>query len=200
MAEQKTTTTLPAWYEDAAKELIALGKKRSQLGYVPWMGPDVAALDPASLAGMQGFDAMSQAFGMPAGAAAGAQQYLPQAQEYAGGVKGYSGFPAFEEAQKALKAKYPGIYEYLQSFSIPTGEAGTGTPPPSGGGSGTPPPSGGGGGGGSGSQYPFGGEDWWSLGGSGIGWQSEGQPIGPIFTRPGSGSGNNTLGGKGMSL
>ncbi len=92
MASTETTTKLPAWYEDAAKDLIALGKKRSTLGYVPWMGPDVAALDPASLAGMQGFDAMSAAFGMPGNSAASAQQYLPQATNYAGGVKGYSGF------------------------------------------------------------------------------------------------------------
>jgi hypothetical protein len=111
------TTKLPAWYEDAAKEILALGKKRASLGYTPYMGPDVAAMDPNTLAGMQGFDAMSAAFGMPAGGAAGAA-YLPQAQEYAGGVKGYSSFPGFEQAQKALKAKYPGIYDYLMSFSV----------------------------------------------------------------------------------
>jgi len=151
MAE--STTKLPPWYEDAAKQIIALGQKRSQLGYVPYMGPDVAAMDPNTMAGIQGFDAMSSAFGMPAGGAA-SMSYLPQAQTFAGGVKGYSGFPAFEEAQNALKAKYPGIYNYLQSFSInpQTGAPGGGgtTPPPvtppAGGGTGTPGTGSGGGG------------------------------------------------------
>lgn len=153
MAE--TTTKLPAWYEDAAKEIIALGKKRAALGYVPYMGPDVAAMDPNTMAGIQGFDAMSAAFGMPGGGAASAS-YMPQAQTFAGGVKGYSSFPAFEEAQNALKAKYPGIYNYLQSFSInpQTGAApGTAPPPvtpPTGGGTGTPGTGTGGAGSGSG--------------------------------------------------
>jgi len=203
MAETKTKTQLPAWYEDAAKDLIALGKKRSTLGYVPYLGPDVAAITPQQEAGIKGYDAMSSAFGMPAGGAQ-ALSYLPQATEFAGGVKGYSSFPGFEQSMKALKAKYPGIYDYLQSFSVNNRDTGISfeqalnPPAPS---PGTPPvispPSGGGsGGGGSGSFRP-GSDQWWSVGGSGVGWQSPDQPIGPILTRPG---GNNTLGGKGVAL
>jgi len=185
MAE--STTKLPPWYEDAAKQIIALGQKRSQLGYVPYMGPDVAAMDPNTMAGIQGFDAMSAAFGMPGGGAASAS-YMPQAQTFAGGVKGYSSAPAFEEAQNALKAKYPGIYNYLQSFSInpqtgAPGGGGTTTPPvtpPAGGGTGTP---GTGTGGGSGS-------------GSGTGSGGKGLPqnVGDIISGMHSGGFTNTGG------
>jgi len=106
--------TLPKWYEDAAKELLAAGKTASSGGYTPWMGPDVAALSPASKAGIQGTDAMSAAFGMPT---SGGASYLPEEQTFAGGVKGYSSFPGFEESMNALKAKYPGMYDFLSQFN-----------------------------------------------------------------------------------
>jgi hypothetical protein len=116
--KQKTKTNqtvkLPAWYEDAAKEALALGRNVAGQGYTPYIGPDIAAMDPGTQAGMGGFDAMSAAFGMPTGASA---SYMPEAQTYAGGVKGYSSFPAFEQAQEALKAKFPELYAYIQSFN-----------------------------------------------------------------------------------
>jgi len=112
---------LPAWYEDAAKKMISFGDEASQGGYVPWMGPDVAALSPAAKAGFQGVDAMSGAFGMPTGASAA---YLPEEQTFAGGVKGYSSFPGFEESMEALKAKFPGMYDFLAKYNkISQGES-----------------------------------------------------------------------------
>ncbi len=112
----KTSQTfkLPQWYEDAAKNVLAKGEEASKGGYTPWLGPDVAALSPASKAGFQGVDAMSTAFGMPANASAA---YLPEEQQFAGGVKGYSSFPTFEESMNALKAKYPAMYEFLSKYN-----------------------------------------------------------------------------------
>jgi hypothetical protein len=57
---------------------------------------------------------MSAAFGMPTGASSA---YLPEEQTFAGGVKGYSSFPGFEEAMEALKGKYPGMYEFLSKYN-----------------------------------------------------------------------------------
>jgi hypothetical protein len=115
---QKTKTKqdfkLPEWYETAAKNAINFGTEISQGGYTPWIGPDVAALAPASKAGFQGVDAMSSAFGMPTGASS---SYLPEEQTFAGGVKGYSSFPGFEEAMGALKTKYPGMYDFLSKYN-----------------------------------------------------------------------------------
>lgn len=112
----KTTQnfTLPKWYEDAAKQVLAKGEAAASGGYTPWIGPDVAALSPAAKAGMAGADAMSAAFGMPTGASA---SYLPEEQTFAGGVKGYSSFPGFEQAMQALKTKYPGMYEFLAKYN-----------------------------------------------------------------------------------
>lgn len=110
----KQETKLPAWYEDAAKDVIAKGNEVASGGYVPYIGPDVAALSDASKAGMQGIDNMSAAFGMPT---SGGASYLPEAQTFAGGVKGYSSFPGFEQSMEALKAKYPGMYDFLSQFN-----------------------------------------------------------------------------------
>lgn len=108
------TTKLPQWYEDAAKNVINFGQNVASGGYVPFMGPDVAALSPNTKAGIQGVDAMSAAFGMPTSGGAG---YLPEEQTFAGGVKGYSSFPGFEESMNALKAKYPAMYDFLSQFN-----------------------------------------------------------------------------------
>lgn len=111
---QKQNFKLPAWYEDAAKSAIAFSEDISKAGHVPWLGPDVAALAPQTKAGIAGTDAMSAAFGMPT---SGGNPYLPPEQEFAGGVKGYSGFGGFEEAMESLKVKYPGMYNFLSQFN-----------------------------------------------------------------------------------
>lgn len=108
------TTKLPAWYEDAAKQVISLGQNAASGGYVPYMGPDVAALAPDTLAAIKGTDQFASAFGMPT---SGGASYLPEAQDFAGGVKGYSSFPGFEASMEALKTKYPGMYSFLSQFN-----------------------------------------------------------------------------------
>lgn len=130
--ETTTKVKLPKWYEAAAKDLLGAGKSAAEGGYIPYMGADVAAMAPQTQAGMQGIDAMSAAFGMPT---SGGASYLPEAQEFAGGVKGYSSFPGFEEAMNNLKTKYPAAYEFLSQFNKinqqPTGTAqATGFPAP----------------------------------------------------------------------
>lgn len=116
--DKKTKQTqdfkLPKWYEDAAKQVLDFGKGVASNGYTPYIGPDVAALSPSAEAGIQGTDAMSAAFGMPTSGGTG---YLPAAQTSAGGVKGYSSFPGFEESMNNLKTKFPGVYEFLSKYN-----------------------------------------------------------------------------------
>lgn len=113
-SKQKSTTKLPEWYETGAKNAINFGQEAAQGGYIPYIGPDVAALSPASKAAFGGIDAMSAAFGMPTGASS---SYLPEEVTGAGGVKGYSSFPGFEESMNALKAKFPGAYDFISKYS-----------------------------------------------------------------------------------
>lgn len=113
VTKQTQNFKLPPWYEAAVKDMLASGKNIASGGYVPYMGPDVATITPQTVAGIQGTDAMSSAFGMPTSDGS----YLPAAQEFAGGVKGYSSFPGFEQSMEALKTKYPGMYEFLSKYN-----------------------------------------------------------------------------------
>ena len=44
---------IPQWLEDAARENLAKAGDISQIGYVPYYGPDVAAMTPMQEAAMQ---------------------------------------------------------------------------------------------------------------------------------------------------
>ena len=116
--------TMPKFAETALQQGIGMEQDVSQTGYVPYYGPEVAAFSPMQEAAFQGTDMAASAFGMPT---TGGQQYLPEAQTFAGGMKGYSSAPMFEEAVATLAEKRPGQAEYLESFTIDpiTGEPGS---------------------------------------------------------------------------
>ena len=113
--EQNTEATLPKWQEQAYQQGLNMAKDVSQIGYVPYYGPDVAAFSPLQQASFQGTDLMAGAFGMPT---TGGQAYMPQAQTFAGGVQGYSSAPIYEQSKAALAAKAPAQAQYLASFGI----------------------------------------------------------------------------------
>lgn len=115
---QKSTTTvqLPAWMEEAFKKGLHMGEAKAKMGYVPSIGPDVAAFNDQQIAGMQGASDFMSAFGM--GPQQDVNAMLPPPTTYAGGIKGYSSFPMYEDMKAALEEKYPGLAKYLASFSI----------------------------------------------------------------------------------
>lgn len=119
--------TLPKFYETGLQQAVGMGRDVAQTGYVPYYGPDVAAFSPMQQASFQGTDAMASAFGMPT---TGGQQYMPQAETFAGGVQGYSSAPIFEQAQQQLAANRPAQADYLASFGIDpvTGAVGSRAP------------------------------------------------------------------------
>lgn len=120
----QTETTMPKFAETGLQRAVGMGTDLSQMGYVPYYGPDVAAFSPMEQASFQGTDMMASAFGMPA---SGGQQYMPQAQSYAGGVQGYSSQPLYQQSVDTLAAERPAQANYLASFGIDpvTGEVGS---------------------------------------------------------------------------
>lgn len=116
--------TLPKFYETALQQQIGMAGDVSATGYVPYYGPEVAAFSPMQEAAMQGTDMMAGAFGMPT---TGGQQYMPQAETFAGGVQGYSSAPIYQGAVDALAANRPAQANYLNSFTInpQTGQLGS---------------------------------------------------------------------------
>lgn len=102
----ETDVKIPEFLEQGFKEGLQRGRNVAELGYMPYMGPDVAAFTPAQTSAMQNtFDA-SRAFGMsaPTDAMAG----MPQAQTFAGGIQGYSSYPTFQESLAKLRESRPG--------------------------------------------------------------------------------------------
>jgi hypothetical protein len=118
-------TEIPEYLEDSAKRNISQANDISNLGYVPYFGPDVAAFTPMQQASFQNTGQAANAFGMAGGGLTG-MEGMPQAQEFAGGVSGYSSAPMYMEALAQLEANNPGQFAAMQNmFMNPqTGEGG----------------------------------------------------------------------------
>lgn len=154
-----TSVEVPQYIEDAAKfnlrQAGALGQPGiAQIGYVPYYGADVAAFTPTQEAAFQNVAGQAGAFGLttPAG---GAMAGMPTPQEFAGGVRGYSSAPLYEQSLGEFARRRPAQFNLIESLFINpvTGEfegapVVDATPPVAGGGTGGGGNGGAGGGGG----------------------------------------------------
>ena len=114
---QTSSVEIPEYIEAAAQRNLNKAERISQLGYVPYYGPDVAAFTPMQQAAMQNVSGAAGAFGMAT--PQGQDIYgMPAPTEYAGGIQGYSSAPMFEQAQAELAARRPAQKSYIDSFFI----------------------------------------------------------------------------------
>jgi len=112
-----SNTEIPAWLENAGIENINKARDVSQIGYVPYYGPDVAAFSPMQQQSMQSTGNAASAFGLaPQGFDAMAG--MPEAQTFAGGVQGYSSAPLYEQALEQLQANRPAQYQAMTNMFI----------------------------------------------------------------------------------
>jgi hypothetical protein len=112
-----TTTVeqqLPQYMEDASKQAIKASQQAAAIGYVPYMGPDVAAMTPMQMAAFDSTNAAASAYGLPTAATTG----LPEATTYANGMQGYSSFPMYQQAITDFAKMYPGQYEQIMSMFV----------------------------------------------------------------------------------
>lgn len=118
-----TSVEIPAWLESAARQNIARADQIAQIGYVPYYGPDVAAMTPMQMAAGGNINAAAGAFGL--GAPTSMTAGMPMAQDY-GGMAAYSSAPLYEQSLAELQARRPGQFAALQApFIDPV----TGAPP-----------------------------------------------------------------------
>jgi hypothetical protein len=111
---QTTQATIPDWAVEPTKRNLARSEVAQQVGYQPYMGADLAAVNPTQMAAMQSQLDTASAFGMSAPSTP--MQGMPQAQDFGGGMMGYSAFPLFEQARQELGAANPeqqAIYDSL---------------------------------------------------------------------------------------
>lgn len=114
--KQTSETKIPEWLSGAAQQALARANSVAAIPYTPYFGPDVAAMTPMQEAAASNINAGASAFGMAAPTGTG----MPEAQTFAGGVRGYSSAPMYEAAVNELKARYPGAYNAIMGqFSDP---------------------------------------------------------------------------------
>ena len=113
---QSTKTEIPEWAESATKRNLARAEEVQKIGYMPYYGPDVAGFTPTQQAAMQNNLAAASAFGMaaPTDAMAG----MPQAQDFGGGISGYSSGNLFDQAVAEFERREPAYAkEYNELFA-----------------------------------------------------------------------------------
>jgi hypothetical protein len=112
-----TTTTkveIPQYIEDASKANLARADEVARTGYIPYMGPDVAAMTGDQLSAMANTNSMASAMGM-----ATAEPTLPQpVQTFANGVQGYSSYPIYEETMDRFASERPGQFDHISGMFI----------------------------------------------------------------------------------
>ena len=110
-----TEVKVPEYLENAARQNIDLGNRISQIGYVPYYGPDVAAMTPMQMAAGDNIGAAASAFGlaMPTSTGAG----MPTATDY-NGMSAYSSGALYDQALAELQQRAPAQFEALRAMFI----------------------------------------------------------------------------------
>lgn len=112
-----SSVEIPAWLENAAIENINRARDVQRIGYTPYYGPDVAAFSPMQTQAMQATGMGAEAFGLaPSGFDPMAG--MPQAQQFAGGLMGYSSAPLYEQSVDMLRQKRPAQVAALEGLFI----------------------------------------------------------------------------------
>ena len=115
-----STVEVPEYIEKAARRNLTEADKIRRLGFIPEYGPTVAAFTPMQEAAFQGTAQTAGAFGLPGGGMSmqDISGGMPEPTTYAGGVRGYSALPIYEQALEAFGQARPGQKRYAESFFI----------------------------------------------------------------------------------
>jgi hypothetical protein len=115
MGSRSTTKTeIPAYIEEAGKLALQRAQEIQGMGDVPYMGPEVAAVNPFEQAAAANVGSMASAFGLQASAGIdmGGMPTVTQ-----GGMTGYSSYPAYAAALERLKEQRPDQYNYMAGMT-----------------------------------------------------------------------------------
>lgn len=118
-----TQVQVPPYIEAASKANLDQARDISRIGFAPYYGPEVAAFDPSQVQAMQAAQDQAAAFGLAPSMNVAAS--LPQAQDFGGGMMGFSSAPLYEQAVAELQARRPGQYQqimknFVDPYGLPT--------------------------------------------------------------------------------
>jgi hypothetical protein len=108
-----SSVSIPEYLEAPARSNIAKAEEISRIGYVPYYGPDVAAMTPAEMAAGQNINQAALAFGLAAPETPMAG--MPTTTLSYGGVPAYSSGGIYDESLAELERRRPGQYAALNA-------------------------------------------------------------------------------------
>ena len=118
---------IPAWAREPTKRNLARAETAQQVGYMPYIGPDIAAYSPTQMAVRQNAADAASAFGLAVPRDA-QQTGLPEPTQFTGQdgstMFGYSAFPLYDQAVAEFKRRDPNqaaIYDKLFGDQNPQG-------------------------------------------------------------------------------
>lgn len=108
------STQIPEYIEEAGKLALQRAQEVQAMGYVPYMGPEVAAINPYEQASAANVGGMAAALGMqaPVGMDMGGMPTVTQ-----GGMTGYSSYPAYMASLERLRETRPEMYQYFSGMT-----------------------------------------------------------------------------------
>lgn len=117
---QSTKAEIPPWAERAMIQNLGRAGDMAKIGYQGYYGPDVAAFSPMQEMGMQSSYDAAAAYGLaPQGG--NAMAGMPQAQEFEGGIRGYSSGDLYEQARAEFESRNPVQAQQYNNLFVPTG-------------------------------------------------------------------------------
>ena len=116
MGSKSTTVQenkIPAYLEEAGQMAVEEAQKIKEMGYLPYFGPEVAAINPYEQAMAQNVGGMASAYGL---AAPAAMDMSGVNTATSGGVTGYTTAPAYFAALERLRETRPDQYEFFANL------------------------------------------------------------------------------------
>lgn len=119
----ETKTKIPEYLQRASQDALRRGADVADMGYVPYMGPEVAAFQPQQLTAMRNNQSMAADLGLDAGPG----YTPPPTTDFGNGMVGYGSYDPFMALLDQFKAERPGQFDYINSMFIDpvTGEPGS---------------------------------------------------------------------------
>lgn len=108
-----TENKIPAYLEEAGQLAVEDAKKIKEMGYLPYFGPEVAAINPYEQAMAQNVGGMASAYGL---AAPAAMDMSGVDTATSGGITGYTTAPAYFAALERLRETRPDQYEFFANL------------------------------------------------------------------------------------
>ena len=108
------STQIPEYIQEAGKLALQRAQDVQAMGYIPYMGPEVATINPYEQAAASNVASMASAFGMTAPVSR-SMAGMPTVTQ--GGITGYSSYPAYMASLERLREVRPEMYDYFSGMT-----------------------------------------------------------------------------------